>query len=45
MRVERPWLKLTAHLHLVSRLRMGGAIPLFYLYVFMELTEQLYLYL
>jgi len=29
----------TTHLHLIPRLRMGGAIPLFSLYVFMAWTE------
>ena len=29
----------TAHLHLVQRLRMSGAIPLLHLYAFMDYTE------
>jgi hypothetical protein len=33
-KVKKPGVKLTTHLHLVSRLRVQGAIPLLPLYVF-----------
>ena len=33
------WVKFTAHLHLVPKLRVSGAIPLLHLHAFMDWTE------
>jgi len=38
-------MKLIIHLHLVSQLRISGAVPLLPLLVYMEWTGKLYLYL
>jgi len=38
-------MKLTIHVHLVTKLRMSGAVPLLPLHAFMVWTGKFYLYL